>query len=117
MFNEAQNLAIVRTELDSVFFQEFNYQDSNPIMTTCQNGSIFMQETTDRAFDIEEVYRGVNLFPIITETQTVPTSTPKVANKITTQIKDFAQSVNTLRQMSVMTFSQFCKFGGTLSFA
>lgn len=93
MFNEAQNLAIVRTELDSVFFQEFNYEDSNPLMTNCKNAMIFRQETTDRAFDIEEVYRGVNLFPIITETQTVPTSTPKVANKITTQIKDFAESV------------------------
>ena len=93
MFNEQQNLAIVRTELDSVFYQEFNYADSNPVMTTCQNGMIFRQETTDRAFDIEEVYRGTNLYPIISETQTVPTSTPKVANKITTQIKDFAESV------------------------
>jgi len=93
MFNEAQNLAIVRTELDSVFYQEFNYEDSNPVMTNCKNALIFRQESTDRAFDIEEVYRGVNLFPIITETQTVPTSTPKVANKITTQIKDFAESV------------------------
>lgn len=93
MFNEAQNLAIVRTELDSVFFQEFNYEDSNPVMTTCKNDMIFRQETTDKAFDIEEIYRGVNLFPIISETQTVPTSTPRVANKITTSIKDFAESV------------------------
>jgi hypothetical protein len=93
MFNEAQNLAIVRTELDSVFFQEFNYEDANPVMTNCKNAMIFRQETTDRAFDIEQVYKGVNLAPIITETQTVPTSTPKVANKITTQIKDFGQSV------------------------
>ncbi len=54
---------------------------------------IFRQETTDKAYDIEEIYRGVNLFPIISETQTVPTSTPKVANKITTSIKDFAESV------------------------
>jgi Mu-like prophage major head subunit gpT len=54
---------------------------------------IFRQETTAMAFDIEEIYKGVNLFPIITETQTVPTTTPKVANKITTSIKDFAQSV------------------------
>jgi hypothetical protein len=54
---------------------------------------IFRQETTDKAFDIEQIYKGVNLFPIITETQTVPTSTPKVANKITTAIKDFAESV------------------------
>lgn len=93
MFNEAQNLAIVRTELDDVFYQEFNYEDANPVMTTCKNAMIFRQDTTDRAFDIEEVYKGVNLFPIISETQTVPTSTPKVANKITTQIKDFAESV------------------------
>ena len=114
MFSEAQNLAIVRTELDSVFFQEFNYEDSNPIMTNCKNPMIFRQETTDKAFDIEQIYKGVNLFPIISETQTVPTSTPKAANKITTAIKDFAESVNTLRQVSVMTFSQFCKFGGTL---
>ena len=76
MFSEAQNTAIVRTELDAVFFPEFNYEDANPVMTNCKNAMIFRQETTDKAFDIEEVYRGVNLFPIITETQTVPTSTP-----------------------------------------
>lgn len=93
MFNEQQNLAIVRTELDSVFFQEFNYDDANPVMTTCRNEMIFRQQTTDKAFDIEQVFRGVNLFPIISETQTVPTSTPRVANKITTQIKDFAESI------------------------
>lgn len=62
-------------------------------MTNCRNAMIFRQETTDKAFDIEQIYRGVNLFPIITETQTVPTSTPKAANKITTAIKDFAESV------------------------
>lgn len=93
MFNEAQNTAIVRTELDSVFFQEFNYEDGNPVMTNCRNAMIFRQETTDKAYDIEQIYKGVNLFPIITETQTVPTSTPKAANKITTAIKDFAESV------------------------
>jgi hypothetical protein len=93
MFNEAQNLAIVRTELDSVFFQEFNYEDSNPVMTNAKNAMIFRQETTDKAFDIEQIYKGVNLFPIVSETQTVPTSTPKAANKITTAIKDFAESV------------------------
>lgn len=93
MFNEAQNLAIVRTELDAVFFQEFTYEDSNPVMARCTNAMIFRQETTDKAFDIEEIFRGTNLFPIITETQTVPTSTPKVANKITTAIKDFAEGV------------------------
>lgn len=93
MFTEAQQYAIVRTELDDVFYQEFNYMDSNPVMTTCTNALLFRQETTDRAFDIEEIYKGVNLFASISEAQTVPTSTPSVKNKITTQIKDFAESV------------------------
>ena len=93
MFTEAQQYAIVRTELDDVFKQEFNYDDATPVQTNCKNPMLFKQETTDMAFDIEEIYKGVNLAPIISETQTVPTSTPKVANKITTQIKDFALSV------------------------
>ena len=117
MWTEAQQYAIVRTELDDVFKQEFNYQDSNPIMATRTNGQIFMQETTDRAFDIVEIFKGVNLYPSITEAQTVPTSVPKVANKITTQIKDFAQSINYVCQVSEMTFSKLFKFGGNLSFA
>lgn len=99
MFTEAQNLAIVRTELDSVFFQEFNYDDSNPVMTTCKNGMIFRQETTDKAYDIEQIFKGVNAFPIITETQTVPSTVPKVANKITTAIKDFAEGVELSKDM------------------
>ncbi len=99
MFNEAQNLAIVRTELDSVFFQEFNYEDSNPVMTNCRNAMIFRQETTDKAFDIEEVLRGVNLYSVITESQTVPQSIPRVANKITTQVKDFAMGVDLSKDM------------------
>lgn len=93
MFTEAQQFAMVQTELDSVFYQEFNYDDSNPVMTTSRNEMIFRQTTTDRAADIEEIYKGVGLYSIIGETQTVPTSVPKVANKITTYIKDFAQSV------------------------
>ncbi len=30
MFTEQQNLAIVRTELDSVFYQEFEYDAAEP---------------------------------------------------------------------------------------
>lgn len=94
--------AIVQTELDGVFFQEFNYDDSNPVMTNARNEAIFKQVTIDRAAYIEEIYKGVGLYPIVGETQSVPTSVPKVANKITTYIKDFAQSVNILRHMPVM---------------
>lgn len=93
MFTEAQNFAIVQTELDDVFYQEFNYNDSNPIMTTSRNGAIFQQMSIDRAAYIEEVFKGAGLYPIISETQTVPLTTPAVRNKFTTYVKDFAQGV------------------------
>lgn len=92
MFTEAQNFAIVQTELDSVFYQEFNYPNSNPVMTTCVDERIFRQITIDRAAYIEEVYKGGALYPIIGEVQTVPVQTPKVANKFTSYIQDFADS-------------------------
>lgn len=68
-------------------------------MTTCKNDMIFRQVTTDKAYDIEEIFKGVNAFPIISETQTVPSSTPRVANKITTAIKDFAEGVELSKDM------------------
>lgn len=73
-------------------------------MTTRTNALLFRQETTALAYDIVEVFRGVNLYPIISETQTVPTSTPKVANKITTQIKDFALSVELSKDLFDRTY-------------
>jgi hypothetical protein len=36
---------------------------------------------------------GSSLFPAIGETTNVPLSTPKVANKLTTYIKDFAKGI------------------------
>ena len=92
MFTEAQNFAIVQTELDSVFYQEFNYVNSNPVMTTCTDDRLFKQMTIDRAAYIEEVYKGGNLYAVTGETSTVQLQTPKVANKLTTYIKDFTDS-------------------------
>lgn len=92
MFTEAQNFAIVQTELDNVFYQEFNYESSNPVMTTAKDERIFKQITIDRAAYIEEVYKGGQLYPVISETQTVPAQVPQVANKFTSYIKDFADS-------------------------
>ena len=37
MFTEAQNFAIVQTELDDVFFQTFEYDSSSPGIATAQS--------------------------------------------------------------------------------
>ena len=92
MFTEAQNFAIVQTELDTVFYQNFDY-GSYPGQATANTGELFKPLQTEHAAYIEEIYKGSGLFPVIGETSTVPLSTPKVANKLTTYIKDFAQGI------------------------
>jgi phage major head subunit gpT-like protein len=92
MFTEAQNFAIVQTELDSVFYQNWD-GESFPGYATAETGAIFKPLNTDHAAYIEEIFKGSGLFPSIGETSTVPLSTPKVTNKITTYIKDYANSI------------------------
>jgi hypothetical protein len=93
MFSESQNFAIVQTELDSVFFQNFDYDATFPGIATANTVALFRVVNTDHAAYIEEIYKGSGLFPKIGETTTVPTTTPRVANKLTTYISDFANSI------------------------
>lgn len=93
MFNEAQNFAIVQTELDTVFFQEFEYDAASPDIATAQTASLFKPVQTEHAAYIEETFKGSGLFSVISESAAVPASTPRVANKLTTLVKDFAQKI------------------------
>lgn len=93
MFTEAQNFAIVQTELDTVFYQNFDYDTSYPSIATANTAAVFKPMQTDHAAYIEEIFKGTSYFPVIGETSTVPLSTPRVTNKLTTYIKDFANSI------------------------
>lgn len=93
MYTEQQNFAIVQTELDRVFYQEFEYDSGEPGIATANTAAIFKPMNTEHAAYIEEVFTGSPLFPKVGETETVPVSTPKVANKLTTYVTDFAQGV------------------------
>lgn len=93
MFTEAQNFAIVQTELDTVFFQQFEYDGSTPGIATASTGTIFKPVTTDHAAYIGEINKGTGLWNKIGETQTVPTSVPAVRNKYTIYVSDFADSI------------------------
>jgi len=93
MFTEAQNFAIVQTELDTVFFQNFAYDATSPGIATAQTGVIFKPLATEHAAYIGEINKATGLWPIIGEVQSVPTATPHVTNKYTITIKDFAQGI------------------------
>lgn len=93
MFTENQNFAIVRTELDSVFYQNFDYDAGYPGIATARTAEIFKPMQTEHAAYIEQIFKGSGYFPKVGETQTVPLSTPQAANKLTTYIQDFAQGI------------------------
>jgi hypothetical protein len=93
MFNSQQNLAIVRTELDGVFYQNFQYDTTIPGVATAMTADLFKPMSLDRKAYIEEIFAGSQLAFSIGETQTVPIANPSVANKLTTYVKDYANSV------------------------
>ncbi len=93
MFTEAQNFAIVQTELDTVFFQNFEYDGSTPGIATAQSGDLFKVVPTTHAAYIGEVNKGSGLWKLTGETQTVPQSTPAVRNKYTIYVNDFTDSI------------------------
>ena len=93
MLTEAQNFAVVQTELDDMFYQKFDYDATTPGIATARTAELFKPINTTHASYIQEVFKGSGLFPKIGETQTVPTSTPHVANKQTVLVADFASSI------------------------
>lgn len=99
MFTEAQNFSIVQTELDKVFFQEFDYTSTFPGVARATTGEIFKPQDTTHAAWIQSINKGSGLFPSIGETQTVPLSTPHVTNKQTTAIATFAQGIDISKQL------------------
>lgn len=99
MFTEAQNFSIVQTELDKVFFQAFDYDETFPGVAHATTASIFKPQETTHAAWIQSINKGSGLFPAIGEGSTVPLSTPHVTNKQTTKILTFAQGIDISKQL------------------
>lgn len=94
MLTEQQNFAVVRTELDRVFYQNFEYDASFPSIATANTADLFKPMNITNAAYIEQIFKGSSLFPVIGEIGTVPSFTPQAANKMTTFVRDFAQGVD-----------------------
>ena len=93
MFNEAQNLLLVRTELDTVFFQNFDYDETEPGIATSRTGDLFREISIDRLSYIGAVNKGTGLWGQTAETQTVPLENPSVGNKYVTNVLDYTNSI------------------------
>lgn len=85
--------AVVKTELDAVFVQEYGYP-VGPGMATAETPEIFKQMTIDNGAHIEEVLSGGGGFwQVKGEEQAVPSSSPRVANKATYTVATYANSL------------------------
>lgn len=94
MLQSSTNAALVHTELDSVFYQNYDaWAEAYPGRATAETAAIFKPITIDRRDYIEEVFKGSPLFAKIGETQVVPSFTPSAGNKIVTSVDDFAASL------------------------
>jgi hypothetical protein len=93
MFNEAENFAIVQTELDTVYFQNFEYDSGSPGIATANTGMIFKPVETTHAAYIGQINKGTGLYKNLTETQTIPLSTPAVRNKYTILVNDWGDGI------------------------
>ncbi len=93
MWLESQNYAIVRTELDEVFFQNFNKFEDRPGYASARDGELFKVNNIDRAFFIGEVNMGPGLFKLTSEIGTVTSDTPVIKNKYTIQVNDWTNAI------------------------
>ena len=94
MFTEADNLAITRTELDSVFFQEFETAGAGAWgIATAENEKLFHPVPTTHSAYIHNVNMGTGKWSVIGEVETVPSDTPKTGYKNTVLVSDYAQKI------------------------
>ena len=94
MFDEQDNLAIYRTELDDVLVQTFRYDATKPGIATANTGATFKQMDWDKKQYIFEVNADVGLFEIIGENAVVPLDKPKVRNKASITLQDFGKGID-----------------------
>jgi hypothetical protein len=92
MLTNQQNFAVVQTELDRIFYQKFQWDTSFPSLATAETAALFKPMQIDRAAYIEEIFMGSPLYGATGEVQTVPATTPKAGNKLTTYVVDYTQA-------------------------
>jgi hypothetical protein len=111
MFSEQQNLLIIRTELDSVFFQSFDDQQSMPGRATAQTGDLFKPVNITNGAYIYAVNKGVSLFDRVDELGSVPQDVPKVTNKATVYPAKFAKTIVLSKELfdTHNTVSPYCQ--------
>jgi len=92
-FSSGLNYDVVKTYLDDVFAQEWDEKDM-PGRVDATSSSVFKQETTDKAAEIQEVFKGVGLWEVFAEEADVPEDAPRIANAKTFTVLNYGKSID-----------------------
>lgn len=92
-YGSALNPDVVKTELDDVFMQTFT-PERKPGHADITDGSIFIQDSTDKAAEQQEVFKGVSLWDSRGEEENVASDSPLISDKITFNVVNFAKSID-----------------------
>jgi Mu-like prophage major head subunit gpT len=94
MLTNQDLLAVTRTELDSVFYPEFESMTTALGHISVENAGIFPVVRTDHSAYIYMSFMGTGLWPAIGEVETIPEDQSRVANKATVLVNDYANSLS-----------------------
>lgn len=92
-FNSSLNASVVKTELDMVFYQEYE-ADAGPQVARAGDEMVFKQSSSTKAAEIVEVFKGTGLWSQRTEEEDIVSSDPRVTDQQTFNILNFADSVD-----------------------
>ena len=91
--NSGTSQDVVKTTLDGVVYQEFD-AEPGPQIASATDTLVFQQGNATNAAKILEVYKGVGLWGTRAEEQDVPQSSPRVGDKKTFSVLNYANSVD-----------------------
>lgn len=86
------NPNVVKTALDDVFYQQFDIT-AHPGYVDQSSNLVFIQDGTDRAAEIQEIFKGVGTWEEREEEEDVSIDTPRFDNKITFNVKNYDKAV------------------------
>lgn len=91
--NSSTSHAAVQTELDDIFAQSFN-PEMYPGYVTALSSDVFIQDSTTKSNEIEEIFMGTGLWGQKEESGDVQKDNSRIDNKITFEALTFANSIN-----------------------
>ena len=90
MASEALNSSVVKTELDMVFYQEWD-KETTPGYGNIETEALFRQQSSDKAVEQRSVFIGTGYFEETNENQNIPAANSLIRDKVNYTMVKFSK--------------------------